>query len=165
MTAHVFNNFIQPLAAAFRIESSDPRLFCDGLAKELSCYTEISLRNAADEIRRSRRYPTFPTIAECIQACDRVPNGRPSEKVPADYRRSDEMPILGIARKYVADYEAAGSKLRAHYDRIMPDRYIQSKAMVRDYCGSIETDRGSIRTAAEQDAMRKRIETLTAAYR
>lgn len=73
-----FIHFIRPMMVAFRDPpSGDAEAFFQDLAGELSCFTEYQLEAGARQLRHERTARTFPTMAECIAACDRWPKQRP----------------------------------------------------------------------------------------
>lgn len=69
----VEENFIAPLLMHFSPpELENPALidvFYDDIIEDVMAYPIDVLRLAVKKIRRSRVYPTFPPIAECLAAC------------------------------------------------------------------------------------------------
>ena len=93
MTVH--EDFIEPLLVHFDAPvGADRGRFLADLTADLSCFSSTILREAAGHIRRSRRYRTFPNVADCLAACREV-TGRPSAEpvrahvLPWDHQPAD----------------------------------------------------------------------------
>lgn len=68
----VIENFLNPLQSQFLVPSAlDPDLFAADLSDALSGYSDYQLIEAARWLKHNRAHRTFPTIAECRQACER----------------------------------------------------------------------------------------------
>lgn len=62
--------FIEPMLETFDgPPGSSPSAFFDALAEELAGFSEKRLSAAVSLLRRTRKYPRFPTFAECVEAC------------------------------------------------------------------------------------------------
>lgn len=69
---NVIENFFLPLRASFTVpQSADPAGFSADLQEYLAGYTDYQLGEAVKHIKKTRAARTFPTIAECRQACER----------------------------------------------------------------------------------------------
>ncbi len=73
-TRAVYEAFVEPMRRWFTDPpSAQSGAFFADLADDLAPYTEHQLTLAASSIRRSRALRTFPTIRECIDACEKMP--------------------------------------------------------------------------------------------
>ena len=73
-TRAVYQAFIGPMRRWFNDPpSSQAEGFFADLAEDLAPYTEHQLTLGAASIRRARSARTFPTIRECIDACEKMP--------------------------------------------------------------------------------------------
>lgn len=68
----VFGNFIEPMVGVFRIDAPDPVTFQQAVVSKLGSYTDPVLTQAADWLMVNVKRKTFPSIAECIDACERA---------------------------------------------------------------------------------------------
>jgi hypothetical protein len=89
---NVIENFFLPLRASFTVpQSSDPAGFSADLQEYLAGYTDYQLVQAVSYLKRNRTQRTFPTIAECRQACERfsaAPKPQGAGKFSPDMERS-----------------------------------------------------------------------------
>lgn len=84
-------HFIKPVSDAFREPpGADPEAFFAGLSREMSGFTVYQLEAGARQIRRERTSRSFPTIAECIGACERWPKQEPKMPAPSELREPEE---------------------------------------------------------------------------
>lgn len=90
---NVIENFFLPLRASFTVpQTSDPAGFSADLQEYLSGYTDYQLGQAVSYIKRNRTQRTFPTIAECRQACERFsasPGPQRAKHPSSDMAHSD----------------------------------------------------------------------------
>lgn len=72
----VQENFVMPLRVFFDdpvpAEGSSVELFYKALAEDLCFYSDRCLELAVIEIRTTRKWKTFPSIAECVDACRKI---------------------------------------------------------------------------------------------
>lgn len=81
MTAHVWDNFIGPLARVFQDPpGNDAEAFFEDLAGELAFATSSQLAEAAATIKRQRTARGFPTLAECVAAVNQTPSARRTDR-------------------------------------------------------------------------------------
>lgn len=70
--ADVQGKFIEPLLAVFDApQGSDPAGFFVALVEELRYFSADALECGMRNIRRERKFRTFPSIAECVAACSK----------------------------------------------------------------------------------------------
>ncbi len=73
-TDAAFERFVGPMRKWFNDPpGADSSGFFADLAGDLAPYTEYQLELAASSIRRTRKERYFPTIRECIDACEKMP--------------------------------------------------------------------------------------------
>lgn len=89
----VIENFFRPLRASFTVpQTSDPAGFSADLEEYLGGYTDYQLGEAVKHVKKTRMARTFPTIAECRQACERFSASPKPPRVStqsSDITRSD----------------------------------------------------------------------------
>lgn len=103
MTSPVNEHFILPLSACFTPRpGQDIDLFWDQLRADLACYPMEVLKDAVIAIRRSHKYPTWPTIAECLDAVRQAasrhyqpPRPEPARDAPFSPRVAAGLRTLG----------------------------------------------------------------------
>ena len=80
--ANVIENFFVPLRRSFLVPTGcEPSEFASDLQEYLGGYSDHQLAEAVSYLKRNRTQRTFPTIAECRQACERfavAPSIRPA---------------------------------------------------------------------------------------
>lgn len=70
--ADVQGKFIEPLLMVFDApQGSDPAGFFVALVEELRAFSAEALECGMRNIRRERKFRTFPSIAECVAACSK----------------------------------------------------------------------------------------------
>lgn len=70
--ADVQGRFIEPLLTVFDApQGSDPSGFFVALVEELRHFSADALECGMRNIRRSRKFRTFPSIAECVESCSK----------------------------------------------------------------------------------------------
>lgn len=123
--------FLRPILICFDAPDidDDGKLaeFYETLDNDLSFYSERCLELAAVEIRTTRKRNTFPTIAECVEACKKVHdqlsmaqyrNSPPKEKypewTPERIAAAERMICTTVARKMALHAAEHGWILRLH---------------------------------------------------
>jgi len=83
MTSHAFPAMLERLLLMYGApETDDAEAYLGEYARQLRNYTVDELSRATDIIFRSRRFKTWPTIGECIQAAEEA-REQLKEKHPA----------------------------------------------------------------------------------
>lgn len=133
MEGDFVGDFVEPLIKLGLRPKGDVVAISESLAEDAAGATTYQLQAAVRAIRRSRKFMTFPSIAECVEAIKAAPvrdlaTEPPARPVPV--QRSGDAPALVKARQYIDDYEAADARGRATMDRQQPNRYAASLAVV-----------------------------------
>jgi hypothetical protein len=76
--AHV----VRPLTSNYGSIKDDPEAFRDLLLRTLSNYTPMALDRAVEKLVMTRRYKTWPTIAEIVEAARNVAGDKDKPKYP-----------------------------------------------------------------------------------
>jgi hypothetical protein len=84
IVAHV----VRPLTANYGVVKDDPEAFRDLLIRTLSSYTPTALDRAVEKLVMTRKYKTWPTIAEIVGAA----KGNTGEKEKGKY----PLPMRGV---------------------------------------------------------------------
>lgn len=131
---HVHQHFIEPLTALFRIDANEPKAFLRALAEELAQFTPHALSSAAKEIRRTRKFQTFPSIAECVEVTKSMPDYPRGKIVGLPVARSGgTAPILVAAEKYVFEFETGTQAKRDLLEKQQPGRYAAALNVIKAY--------------------------------
>lgn len=81
--ANVQAIFIEPLLAVFDApQGSDPSGFFAALADDLRYFTADALECGMRNLRRTRKYRTFPSIAECVASCEAAAGQASAPRAP-----------------------------------------------------------------------------------
>lgn len=126
------DQFIAELTAVFKLDAPNPEDFLRVLRRELNDYTGYQLAKGCDEIRRTRRFRNFPTIAETLDAVRSHPR-EPYQSNIVTLARSaaDSAPILRWAERYLADFNRAPEAARKDMERRYPGRAESARAVVK----------------------------------
>lgn len=106
MSAHVFDSMLARFMSVYgHPDSENVEGFLAEYARILKGYTASELAAAADEILKKHRFKTWPSIAECVNACE---NGRAraAQSKPKSYATADDT--------YVSRQGFADATLRSH---------------------------------------------------
>lgn len=126
------DQFLAELVAVFKLDAPNPDDFLRVLRRELNDYTGHQLAKGCDEIRRTRRYRTFPTIAETLDAVKNQPREPFVNNVVTLARSAhDHPPILRWAERFLADFNRASEEERNAMERRYPGRAESARAVVR----------------------------------
>lgn len=94
-------HFIKPVTEAFREPpGSDAEAFFASLSAELAGFSSYQLGAGARQIKRERTSRTFPTIAECIGACERWPVSEPTKPQEESGRAVSDDDASHIRRRH-----------------------------------------------------------------
>lgn len=100
MNDRVTELFTGPMLRAFEAPpGSDPAGFFEDLGAEMERFADWQLVEAVKAIKRSRRFRTFPSIAECIDAAEGAvnPQAKPTPKTFS----------VGPEQRQLSDFAAA----------------------------------------------------------
>jgi hypothetical protein len=137
MRGDVVSDFIEPLIGLGFQPRGDVVQIAEAIAEDAAGATRHQLHCAVRAIRRTRKFATFPSLAECLDAIKAAPirevEERPVTKPAATRASSSEPPCLLQARRYANDYEEADEWGRRRMDRASPHRYEAALAVMRAY--------------------------------
>lgn len=78
------NVMLQRLGVIYGVpESTDPQAFVAEYARMMRQYVDSELEEAAERLLQTRKYKSWPTIAECINALENVRAGRRNKELAA----------------------------------------------------------------------------------
>lgn len=95
----VDQHFIRPMVSFFRIDAADEGEFLRSLTDELAGASVHALQSAAQRFKRTRKYKTFPSLAECLETVSAV---EPVAKTDRDELGRMEAFEAARGRAYVA---------------------------------------------------------------
>ena len=126
------DQFIAELTAVFKLDAPNPEDFLRVLRRELNDYTGHQLAKGCDEIRRTRRFRNFPTIAETLDAVKSHPREPFVNNIITLARSAaDSAPILRWAERFLADFNRASEAERQVMERQYPGRAEASRNVVK----------------------------------
>jgi hypothetical protein len=100
----VHSAFIEPMLRNFEEPpGADTKGFFADLEDELCTYDDELLHEAYLHIRRTYKFRKFPTIAQCLAACQQVPRPSAAQAIPQTQKERDE-----AADKTRRRYQACG---------------------------------------------------------
>jgi hypothetical protein len=92
--SNVIEKFVAPLRVSFVVpQGFDPVAFGVDMEEALDGFSDHQLTEAVRWIKHNRTHRTFPTIAECRQACERfsaAPSARRSSEFQSDEEKRSE---------------------------------------------------------------------------
>ena len=124
MTDIVFEKFTRPLMALYKLNAPESEAFVAALDRSLAHATEYQLARAVEHVTKTRKSQYFPSIAECIEAVNEMPerdfrrepsaaNGvRPASTCP---------PVVAAARRWLVEFSRATPEQRRAMTRGRPD--------------------------------------------
>jgi len=165
---HVYTHFLERLAIIFgEPKTTDIKLFYAEYADALKGCSEAALKAGVEQLRRTHRYPGWPTVAKCLEAIEdamprpvfQSPNfvdpPPPTEKgararvaaIAAEFsRNAHRVPVIGISKR-AALIEQGQHKTDA-------ERQAELNAFIRDgEARMYERDRAAIRARMAASAM------------
>lgn len=104
---------VKPLSANFGPIKGDPEAFRDLLMRNLEPFSPILLERAVDKLVTTRKYKTWPTIADIMEAVKKA-GGKDTNKsrYPMPMRDVDAESFWTLSQQFVErDYDARGTCL------------------------------------------------------
>jgi len=153
--ASFVTGFIQPLVERGFALKVDPAIVARDLAVEAPNATAYQMDGAVRRIATTRRYATFPSIAECLDALKSVPISDPAvlrSEAPAAMLPPPSGSLVARANRLLADYRRASPSERRGMERINR-RALEVAEMVIDM--DDRHRRTQPRLMAEMDAMER----------
>lgn len=136
MDGDIVRDFIEPLMRIGMTPKGDVAEIAAALAEDVPNPTAHQLGVAVRAIRRTWKYQTFPSHRACLEAIEAAPRqdmtDAPRPVAPVERPRGDP-PIVGMAMRFIRDYEAADAQGRALFDRLQKGRYEASLAVAKAY--------------------------------
>jgi hypothetical protein len=100
------NSMLGRLGVVYGVpDSPNPKEFLNEYSRLLQQYTDSELQGAADQLLAQRKFKTWPTIAECIGACEDVRAGLRT-RIWAEREAHRKKPETGPAQPSFAEQEA-----------------------------------------------------------
>lgn len=136
MDGDIVRDFIEPLMRIGMTPKGDIAEIAAALAEDVPNATAHQLGVAVRSLRKSWRYQSFPTHRACLEAIEAAPirdvTSAPPPPPPVERPRGDP-PIVGMAMRFIRDYEDADARQRAVFDRVSKGRYEASLAVARAF--------------------------------
>lgn len=108
----IVSHVVRPLTANYGPIKDDPEAFRDLLIRTLSNYTPMALDRAVEKLVMTRRYKTWPTIAEIVEAARNVSGEKEKTKYPTPMKGITADNFWQQSSLFVErDFEARGTCL------------------------------------------------------